>query len=128
MSTVRKVKNYIRLYLLYYKIPLLTILILLVNISMYAQKEVGITKIEGYVVDDITDEPLPFVNIYFKNTTIGTTSDLDGNYKIKNHRGSDTLIFSMLGYHQTKVFVEKGKKYKLVVRLKKIPKLLMKLL
>lgn len=108
-----------RLSLLYYKVPLLiTILTLAVNISNYAQKEAGITKIEGYVVDDITGEPLPFVNIYFKNTTIGTTSDLDGKYNIKNRRDSDTLIFSMMGYHQAKVFVERGKKYKLVVRLK----------
>jgi hypothetical protein len=100
-------------------ISLLFIFILLFTGQLLiAQEENGATKVEGYVVDDISGDPLPFVNIFFQNTTIGTTSDLNGNYKIKARHHNDTLIFSMMGYHQTKVFVEKGKKYKLIIRLK----------
>jgi len=85
---------------------------------MFAQEETGVTKVEGYVVDDRNGKPLPFVNIYFKNTTKGTTSDLDGRYKIKARKHNDTLIFSMMGYQERIVFVEKGKKYRLIIRLK----------
>ncbi len=93
-------------------------------ITLYAQPEAGATKAEGYVLDDVTGQPLPFVNIYFLNTTVGTTSDLNGRYKIKTRKHSDTLVFSMLGYHPTKVFVEKGKKYRLIIRLKEDTQLL----
>lgn len=82
-----------------------------------AQTENALSIAEGYVVDNITNEPLPFVNIYFQNTTIGTTSDEDGKYKIKSRRHNDTLIFSMIGYQEVKVYVEHGKKYRLVIRL-----------
>ncbi len=91
---------------------------------VHAQQEAGATKAEGYVLDDATGQPLPFVNIYFLNTTRGTTSDLDGRYKIKTREQSDTLVFSMMGYHSAKVFVEKGKKYRLVIRLKENTQLL----
>ena len=32
------------------------------------------TKIKGRVIDDSTGEGIPFVGIYFKNTTIGVSS------------------------------------------------------
>jgi hypothetical protein len=84
----------------------------------YSQKERGMTKVEGYVFDAKTGEPLPFVNIFFKNTVTGTTSGYDGYYKIKASKHNDTLIFSMIGYKEAKVFVEKGKKYRLIIKLK----------
>jgi hypothetical protein len=37
-------------------------------------------KIQGIIKDATSNEPLPFVNIILKGTTIGTTSDLDGNF------------------------------------------------
>ncbi len=75
------------------------------------------TKIEGFVVDDETNEPLPFTNIYFLNTTIGTISDTLGKFSIKSRLHDDTLVFSQLGYNMLKVYVEKGKKYQLIIRL-----------
>jgi hypothetical protein len=84
----------------------------------FAQDEPGATKAEGYVIDDLTGKPLPFVNIFFKNSSVGTTSDLEGRYKIRTREHYDTLVFSMIGYHQIKVYVEKGKKYRLIIRLK----------
>ncbi len=56
------------------------------------------TKVRGTVTDGETGEPLPFVNIVFKGTTIGTISDVDGNFFIQAHVDSDTLEFSMMGY------------------------------
>lgn len=56
------------------------------------------TKIRGVVTDAKTGEPLPFVNIAFKGTTIGTTSDFDGNYFLETRTPSKMLTFSFMGY------------------------------
>ena len=56
------------------------------------------TKVRGTVTDGETGEPLPFVNIVFKGTTIGTITDVDGKFFIQAHVDSDTLEFSMMGY------------------------------
>ncbi len=110
--------------LLHIKYFAMATLLLLNVLTAHAQQEKGATKAEGYVIDDNSEKPLPFVNIYFLNTTTGTTSDLDGKYKIKTRKKSDTIVFSMMGYQPTKVFVEKGKKYHLVIRLKEDTKTL----
>ena len=38
-------------------------------------------EISGQIVD-INNEPLPYVNVYFKNTTNGMTTDFDGKISI----------------------------------------------
>jgi hypothetical protein len=57
-----------------------------------------VTKVRGKITDATTGEPMPFVNVYFKGTTVGATSDLDGFYSIETRAGSDTLIASSVGY------------------------------
>jgi len=104
----------IKKYIVYFSIALT---IFIGHFKVVAQTDNALSIVEGYVIDDISSEPLPFVNIYFQNTTVGTTSAVDGKYKIKSREHCDTLIFSMIGYHDVKVYVEHGKKYRLVVRL-----------
>lgn len=44
-------------------------------------------------------EVLPYVNIYLKDYTLGTASDIEGYYEIKNiPNGTYTLIISSIGY------------------------------
>jgi hypothetical protein len=56
------------------------------------------TKVSGKIVDVITREPLPFVNIIFSGTTDGGTSDIDGVYSISTNASADSIIFSYVGY------------------------------
>ena len=42
------------------------------------------TGAQGVVKDAQTGETLPSVQVYFMGTTIGTITDLDGNYSIEN--------------------------------------------
>jgi len=56
------------------------------------------TKIRGRIIDSETKQPLPFVNIAFKGTTIGTTSDFDGQYFLETRNPSDSLYISFVGY------------------------------
>lgn len=71
--------------------------------SSYAQ----MTKVRGFIVDATTKEPLPFVNIAFKNTTIGTITDFEGNFFLQSRNASDTIIFSMVGYETVEIKIKK---------------------
>ena len=51
--------------------------------------------VSGKVTDD-TGEALPGVNVVIKGTTTGTTTDLDGNYRLSVDEGA-TLVFSFVG-------------------------------
>ena len=57
-----------------------------------------LTKIRGKIIDAETKEPLPFVNLAFKGTTIGTISDFNGNYFLQCRESVDSLIVSYVGY------------------------------
>lgn len=69
-----------------------------------------ITKIYGQVIDAETGEPLSFVNIVFQNSTVGTITDLDGNYHIETSYPTDTLVASFIGFDQVKKPVVKQTK------------------
>lgn len=53
----------------------------------------------GKVSDAQTGEALPFCNVFINNTTIATTTDLDGNYILKGiPEGEFEVGFSFIGY------------------------------
>jgi hypothetical protein len=60
--------------------------------------------VKGKVTDANSGDPIPFANIIFKDTGIGTVTDFDGNYSIKTSTPSDTLIVSYIGYKPKKKF------------------------
>ena len=61
--------------------------------------------ITGRVIDE-TGEPLMGVTVYLKGTTIGTVTDLDGNYSIEVESGPAVLVFSYVGYQAQEIDVE----------------------
>lgn len=52
--------------------------------------------VSGRVTDD-TGEPIPGVNILLQGTTTGTTTDIDGNWKMSVPGDGGVLIFSFVG-------------------------------
>lgn len=68
------------------------ILLLVPVINTMAQQ-----AISGVITDELSGEPLPGVNVTIKGTTIGTITDIDGNYRIEA-KETDTLSFNYLGY------------------------------
>jgi hypothetical protein len=66
------------------------------------------TKVSGKVVDFISREPLPFINVVFKGTTAGTTTDFDGNFSISTDKNCDSLLFSFIGYDRLAIKVKAG--------------------
>lgn len=60
-----------------------------------------ITSSQIVVTGKVTDEnrePLPGVSVSIKNSSTGTITDLEGNFKISAARTGETLIFNMIGY------------------------------
>ena len=72
------------------------LLLLLLAVSDISAQ--GVTKVSGNVYDSQTKEPLPFVNITFENTSVGTTTDLDGYFEIDSRFVSDNLCASFLSF------------------------------
>ena len=74
------------------------LLLLLVSVESFAQS----VEVKGQVVD-AAGIPLIAVTVYEEgNTSIGTVTDLDGNYTIKPSSPQAVLVFSCLGYTEVK--------------------------
>jgi hypothetical protein len=54
--------------------------------------------ISGKVTDAVSDEPIPFANVYMKELRSGGTTDMEGNYKITSSYISDSICVSYIGY------------------------------
>lgn len=72
--------------------------------SSHAQE----TIIKGKVTDSNSGDPIPFVNVVYKGTGIGATTDFDGNYLIKTDTPKDTLVASYIGYKPKFKVLPKG--------------------
>ena len=55
-------------------------------------------RIDGRITDSTTGQGVPFVSVAIKGTTLGTTSDFEGNYLLLTNRGGDSLLVTSLGY------------------------------
>ena len=69
----------------------------------------GLMMAQSTVNGKVTDrngDPLISVNILVKGTTVGTITDLDGNYSITVPEGSNTLVVSYIGYVTQEVNVD----------------------
>lgn len=77
-------------------IRFLLTLYLFIGLACYTQAQNFVIK--GTVTDLNSQEPVPFANVYFQGTTIGTTTDFDGNYHITVHQLPDSIVVSSMGY------------------------------
>lgn len=66
-------------------------LLVLGAFAMQAQE-----TISGSVTDSHR-EAVPGATVVFKGTTVGTITDIDGNYTLQNTTDSETLVFSFIG-------------------------------
>jgi outer membrane receptor for ferrienterochelin and colicins len=70
----------------------------LILITLFAvQATLAQSSLTGKILDSLTHKPIPFVNVFFANTTIGTVSDTIGSFKIRNiTNGKYDLTFSFV--------------------------------
>lgn len=74
----------------------LTIFLLLISLVGLRAQE--LTRIFGTVKDKETGEALPFVNISFAGTTIGTVSNSDGDFYLESEEATSQLKGSFIGF------------------------------
>ena len=78
---------------------LMLALLLLMTTGALAQR-----SISGNVTSVDDGQPLPYVNVSVKGTTVGTITDFDGNYTLKAN-DSDVLVFSFIDFKTQEVNV-----------------------
>src|SRR5690606_2516721 len=81
----------------------LTLIIMLLFAAILQGQNTG--SVSGKLIDKEYDhEPLAFANILIKGTTKGTTSDLDGLYRLENLPvGTHTILYSFVGYETQEI-------------------------
>lgn len=72
--------------------------------SEFSKSDVSLRDIEGVVTDDL-DNVIPGINVILEGTTNGTTTDIDGKYKLQIPSGTQTLRFSFIGLRSEEVVV-----------------------
>ena len=74
-------------------------------------------KVYGTISNTLNNEPIPFANIIIEGTTIGATSDIDGNYEILNlNAGAYNFKCSYIGFNtdiQSEIKVSSNKSLRL---------------
>ena len=75
------------------------------------------TVVRGVVVDAGNKEFLPFVNLVFSRTKVGTVTDINGEFKIETTLPVDSLTVSCLGFITKKVKVTAGVVQEIEIRL-----------
>ena len=83
-----------------YKIFENKLIVIAPNITTEAKQQ---TRVTGRITDATSGDPLPGVNIIIEGTTVGATTDMNGNYDIDLPGPNVTLVFSYIGYNTEKV-------------------------
>lgn len=79
--------------------------VLFSSTTVSAQK---VTKIFGNVTDASTKQPIPFANVVFTRTSIGTLTDTTGSFVLETKRKVDSLSVSLIGYRTQTITVNRG--------------------
>ena len=67
------------------------------------------THVSGRVFDGASGEALPFVNLSFAGTSIGTMTDLEGRYELQSGEERVTrIVISSLGYQSQSIPIQRG--------------------
>lgn len=93
---------------------LLLIMLLFIFVNGFSQP----TIVRGKVTDQDTGQPVPFINVVFKNTTIGAKTDTLGLFQITSKEKVDSVKFSSIGYISKTIAIRPATTTELVVKLK----------
>ena len=76
-----------------------------------------IAQIRGIVTDSLTNEPIPYISVYYEGKGVGSITDLDGKFKVETRKGWNSLTFSAVGYATKVVPIVPGVTKQLNVKL-----------
>ena len=72
---------------------------LLINIVMHAQER----KVTGKITSSEDLLGLPGANVYIKNSSVGASADMDGNYTVIVGEKNAVLVFNFVGFQTVEV-------------------------
>ena len=92
---------FVLIFVIMKKLSTTLIFFLLSTLAIFSQNAI----IKGKVFNPINNEPVPFANVIIQGTTTGTSTDLDGNYKIS---GLEPKLYNLeatsLGFRKAVVY------------------------
>ncbi len=65
--------------------------------------------VSGKVIDADTNDPIPAATVSIKELSIGTTTNVDGEFELKVPEGNYTLLVQFIGYESVKQKITVGK-------------------
>ncbi len=87
-------------------ITLLTCIFSIITFTAAAQ----LTLVKGKVMDGKTKDPIPFANVIFVGTTMGTITAADGSFSIQSSDNVSYIEVSFIGYKKIKKKIKQGVK------------------
>lgn len=75
------------------------------NDNYYRFTEEKFNKVKGMVLDKNTGEPLPFCNVMAYGTSIGTATDVDGNFSLVLPENTTHLEVKYIGYTTQRITI-----------------------
>ena len=88
-----------------------------------SSKDTSFISIKGKIVDNETNEPLIFANVYLMGTNIATVSNSDGNFvlKVPLEKKDSKIEFSYIGYKNKSLAISKFSQKRNLIRLEVSP-------
>src|SRR5688572_2029664 len=72
----------------------LTLILLVTTVTIALAQQF---KLSG-TIKDTDGQPVPFASVYLKNTTKGTSANIDGFYRLAIDAGAFTIVYKAIGY------------------------------
>ena len=91
----------------------LTFLYILFLLPFWVYSQV---KVSGIVLDE-TGEPIPYANVYFKNSSEGLITNENGRFYLESKNSHKILVISFIGYKTQEIPIDKPVMYNLKVQL-----------
>lgn len=79
---------------------------------------VSAQNIQGVVTDSLTNDPIPYLSVFYEGKGVGSITDNDGIYKVETRKGWNKLTFSAVGYVTKVVNIIPGVTKNLNVRMR----------
>lgn len=100
-----------------------SLIFLLIWVGSYQAFAQKIVNISGTVISSVDDEPLIGVNVSVPGTTIGTITDIDGNYTLDIPDTAKEITFSYIGFDAKTIPADKPVLLKVVVLVEQVNEL-----
>ena len=76
------------------KLKYLTLFAFVISMACYGQN----VNVTGTIIEASSGQPLPGVNVILKNTSIGASTDFDGNFTLSDVPLNSVVVISYLGF------------------------------